>query len=111
MRLQMQQKSEYKLPLMGKLTIGFAEEMKLTLLESLNQGSSIEIDLSMIEDIDISGLQLLISFAKEAKLLGREFNFSGIFNDEFTEKINHIIFSSAHMVNGEDLTLFIGDII
>lgn len=107
----MQQKTDYTIALMGKLTISYAEEMKLTLMESLNQGISIKVDLSTLDEIDISGLQLLISFAKEAVLLGKEYQFIGIFNENFKENINRISYNSVDMVNGEDLTLFVGDII
>lgn len=107
----MSQKVDYQIGLEGKLTIVYAQEMKLILIEVLNQGNTLEIDVSQLEEIDISGLQLLISFAREASLLGKSYQFTGVFTEKFKEEINDTSYLQSKMVNGEDLTQFLNEII
>lgn len=107
----MSQKVDYQINLEGKLTIVYVQEMKLILIEVLNNGNCLELNVADLEEIDISGLQLLISFAREASLMGKEFLFTGVFTEKFREDLNSISFLQGEMVNGEDLTQFIKEII
>ncbi len=56
-----------RMKLSGELCIYSAAEMKDQLLEELGSCRQMEINLSEIEEIDTSGIQLLVLLKREAK--------------------------------------------
>lgn len=60
-------------------TAGIEEAKKLhdSLLEAFNKNSGILLDISELEDIDITGIQLIISSKKEAEKQKKDFFIAG----------------------------------
>lgn len=100
-----------RLKLEDSLTINSANVVKSTLLESLQKSDLIKLDLSGVNKIDISGIQLLLSFVKEISLLGKEIVFEGVFTPEFKDDLNNLIFSKQHIDTGEEFLLCIKGLI
>lgn len=94
-----------------KLTISEIFEARSLLLQLLESGNSLDVDLSGLEDIDISGLQLLVSFAKEVSILKKNVNFKGIFTETFRDSLIEVAYLSEAITNGEDFSLYIEEII
>jgi anti-sigma B factor antagonist len=67
----------HRVVLDGEVTIYRAGELKEQLLGELASHSELEFDLSAVEEIDGSGLQLLILLKQEAGRLQRSVKFSG----------------------------------
>lgn len=80
------------------------------LLISIISGSNFNIDLSEIGNIDITGLQLLISLSKELNSLDQTLTFSGNLKENFRNDLEDLIFSVHEITTGPDLTKFIDDI-
>ena len=56
-----------------KFTILNMRKIYQTLLDEYNSKNSLEIDFSNVDEIDISGIQLLISLKQSCKLNKKEF--------------------------------------
>lgn len=93
------------------LTISEVIEAKRLLIQLLESGKSLEVDLSGLEEIDISGIQLLISFNKEVAILKRTVIYKGVFKEEFKSSLNSVLYLSEPMTNGEELSSYIDEII
>ena len=59
------------LALQGALTIYEAEELKRFLLDRLKAADHLEIDLSGVEELDCSGIQIMLLLRKEAETAGK----------------------------------------
>lgn len=103
----MSKNTAHKIEVSEDLIINNVRDIKLIFLDLLKNSDNLEISLAVVKDIDISGLQLLISLLGECKILGKDILFSGQFNDSFLENINRIAFAPAILNNGEDLQNFI----
>lgn len=57
----------------GSAGIEQAHSLKDELMQAFEQNSKILLDISQIDDIDITGIQLIIAAHKEAEKLGRQF--------------------------------------
>lgn len=97
----------YKIELKDDLIINNVEEIKSNFLGHLKKSNKLEIDLSETQQIDISGLQLLISLVRESKNLEKEVSFIGLFNNSFSENLNRIAFAPMFITNGEELQEFL----
>lgn len=95
----------------NSLTIGNIAEATSLLKQLMGSGNDLHVDLSGLEDIDISGIQLLISFTKEVNLLNKQMEFRGDFKDSFKRSLNENLFNSSEIENGYQFTSFVGDII
>lgn len=93
------------------LTIANISEAHNLLLQLLNSGSNLHVDLSGLEEIDITGIQLLISFSKEVSILKKEVDYRGEFKESFTNSLNGIIFHPTPLVNGAQFSTYISDIV
>ena len=62
----------------GELTIYTAAESKELLMDALNVHASFDVNLEAVEEIDTSGLQLLLLMQREAKTLNKPFVLSGL---------------------------------
>ena len=93
------------------LIINNIEDLKLKLLEDLKKCNKLEITLSAVDNIDISGLQLLISLTREVENIKKDVIYSGQLKASFLEDINRIAFAPNIITNGEDLQRFINDTI
>ncbi len=58
------------------MTIYEAMEMRELFISKLISHQKIEVDLALVQEIDSSGLQLMIALKKDAKDLGKELVFS-----------------------------------
>lgn len=105
----MPKKNVNKVDITEDLIINNIENIRENLLTHLDKSNKLEIVLSSTKNIDISGLQLLISLKREVLKLEKEVIFSGIFNDSFSEGLNKIIFNQGIINNGEDLQLLINE--
>jgi anti-anti-sigma factor len=79
--------SKNNIAIEGNLIFDNAEEVKeglLKRLDKLNNKSDIGIDLSKLEEVDSSGIQLLIAFFKSLENRHLKYAVSGI-NDETME--------------------------
>lgn len=61
----------------GEMTIYRAAELKDLILPQIGLADEIEIDLSNVDEIDSSGLQLLIATKREAVLHDKQLRFVG----------------------------------
>ena len=61
----------WELRLAGEMTIFAAAELKQPLLEALAGAPALKLDLSRVEELDTSGLQLLMLLAREARSAGK----------------------------------------
>ncbi|MEW9899052.1 STAS domain-containing protein [Chitinivorax sp. PXF-14] len=59
----------------GEFNIFRAAELKPALLECLASGHDIEIDLSHVDEIDTSGVQLMLMLKREAARTARQLSF------------------------------------
>lgn len=95
----------------NSLTIANMGEAHNLLVQLLNSGSDLHVDLSALEDIDISGIQLLLSFAKEVNILNKSVEFRGEFKDSFINSLRSIAFHSSELTNGSQFTSYINEIV
>jgi anti-anti-sigma factor len=59
------------LPIDGEMTIYRAAELKDTLLAALAAAQALDIELAQVEEIDTSGVQLLLLVQREAARAGK----------------------------------------
>jgi anti-sigma B factor antagonist len=59
----------------GEMTIYHAAEQKARLLAFLDSGDELEIDLAAVDEIDTTGLQLLIMAKQQARRGGKRLGF------------------------------------
>lgn len=59
------------------LTVENAKKNRETLLALLNGSKDASLDVSGFDTVDLSGLQTLVAFAREAALRGKGFSFVG----------------------------------
>lgn len=95
----------------NELTISSVSNISSKLFEYLKATKKCELNFSKIEKIDISGLQLLISFLQEVTVLDKELSFIGILNNDFKEDLNRIIFNNINLDTSEDLLQYIKGLI
>ncbi len=62
-----------KMRIEGDMTIFNAADLKKDLLDNLNECSELEMDLSQVNEMDTTGLQLLILAKREAVALNKGF--------------------------------------
>lgn len=67
-----------RLTLAGEMTIYAAAELHRRLLAALDDCGALQIDLSAIEEIDSTGLQLLIVARQHALAAGKPFGLSAL---------------------------------
>lgn len=70
------QQSTQKLALDGELTIYRAEALKAELLAAAHAKGDVELDLSAVIEIDTTGVQLLLAFAKSLAARGVPLRFT-----------------------------------
>ncbi len=75
------------LALKGDLTINYAESMKPVTDGQLNTQKDLLLNLSHIENIDVSGIQFLLSLQKNQIEHGREFSITGL-NEQLTKDLS-----------------------
>lgn len=93
------------------LTIVEVVEAKNLLVQLIETGNKLEVDLSSLGSIDISGLQLLVSFYKEASILKKDVVLKGEFKQSFRDSLDEFLFVNEPIINGDELTGYIEDII
>jgi len=79
-----------KILIEGNLIIDHVEDAKKELLkklENITPGKPVVLDLSRVEEIDSSGLQLLVAFFKSLQNKGINFNVTSI-NKDMLEVLN-----------------------
>ncbi|WP_045224489.1 STAS domain-containing protein [Methyloterricola oryzae] len=64
-----------RLDIEGEMTIYRAMELKGVLLNALEQNAELEVNLSQVEEIDTSGLQLMVLAKREAAARAKTFRF------------------------------------
>ncbi len=62
-----------KMRIEGEMTIFNAVDLKKDLMDSLNECSEMEMDLSQVNEMDTTGLQLLILTKRESAALNKGF--------------------------------------
>jgi anti-sigma B factor antagonist len=60
-----------KMRIEGEMTIFNAADLKKDLLDTLNECSELEMDLSQVNEIDTTGLQLLVLTRRESAALNK----------------------------------------
>lgn len=70
----------------AEFTIYEAEKLQNTLLELLNTANDIELDFSLVENIDMVGIQLLISLYHSIQSLNKTLTYTHI-NEEVYSQI------------------------
>ena len=73
--------------LIGELCIFNAERIKNDLLQALREAPELEADLSAVNEIDTSGVQLLLMAKREAARTGARLSYVG-HSDAVVETIN-----------------------
>jgi len=61
----------------GTVGIEQAHKLKDELIEAFNKNSEIRLDISKVEDIDITGIQIIVAARKEAEKVGKAFFITG----------------------------------
>ncbi len=66
----------------GNLTIATCSDLRRDLLQALESNSSIRVIAQNIEDVDLAGIQVLLSAVKMGKRLGRVVSIQPSFSQE-----------------------------
>ncbi|MET0378556.1 MAG: STAS domain-containing protein [Spongiibacteraceae bacterium] len=61
----------------GEFTIYTAAESKQQLMDALNEHAAVNVELDAVEEIDTSGVQLLLLVQREAQRLGKTLTLTG----------------------------------
>lgn len=69
------------------LTIENAKNNKETLIALLGGGSEVPVDVSAFESVDLSGLQMLVAFVREASARGKKIIFTGTVHSGFSRAL------------------------
>ena len=93
------------------LTIDNVGEYRKTLIALLRNGSSSVFDLSGIECIDLSGLQVLISFAREAQAKKIDFHFTGRIHESISTSLILSGITDRSCATGDDVERLIKAVI
>jgi len=72
---------------MPSLTIDNASASSKLLLKLLSEQKVLEIDIANVSAIDLSGIQLLVAFMRQATKDNREVHFSGPLSVNFQEQL------------------------
>jgi anti-anti-sigma regulatory factor len=89
------------------LTIDNAEELKKTLLALSKKGGTPVFDFSGIEAIDLSGIQILVAFAREALSNNAGFHFIGKIQESVSASFVLAGIAERSCETGEEVELFI----
>ena len=88
----------------GTAGIEQAKNLQKNLLESFNGADKVLLDISELEDIDITGIQLVVSARKEAEKQNKSFYISGKITEiilDFTAGCGVALSEYALPENGE----------
>ena len=89
------------------LTIDNAVELQKTLLAISEKGGALVFDFSGIEAIDLSGIQILVAFAREALSNNADFHFIGKIHESVSASLVLAGIAEHSCEAGEDVELFI----
>lgn len=83
----------------GTAGIEQAHKLRDELIEAFKKNKKILLDISQVEDIDITGIQIIVAARKEAEKTGKSFFISDKISDSIKE------FISASLINLNDYIL------
>jgi anti-anti-sigma regulatory factor len=89
------------------LTIDNAVEFQKKLFDILKKGGKPVLDFSGIEGIDLSGIQLLVAFAREALANNAAFQFTGRIHEAVSANLILAGIAEYPCETGDDVELFI----
>lgn len=89
------------------LTIDNAVEFQKTILDLSKKGGTPVFDFSGIEDIDLSGIQILVAFAREALSSNTGFHFTGKIQESVSASFLLAGIAEHSCETGEDVEQFI----
>lgn len=84
------------------LTIENAKKNKEALLALLGGGSEVSLDVSPFEAVDLSGLQTLVAFMREATARGKKIVFTGTVQGGFSRALTVSGLASEACATAED---------
>lgn len=86
----------------GVAGIEQAHSLRDELIESFKKAPEVRLDISEVEDIDITGIQIVISAKKEADKLGKKFFITGKIPDAIQQFTAASSISLESYVSPED---------
>lgn len=86
------------------VSIENAQQKKQELQKAFNSSNEILLDISKLEDIDISGVQLIIASQKESQIRKVDFKVTGEISSNLTDFFRKIGIPIAKLTSAEQFT-------
>lgn len=85
----------------GSAGIETANKLQKELLKALKASEKIFLDISELEDIDLTGIQIILSAKKEADSLGKSFSITGTIPPAIAEYVSSCSISFESLLSIE----------